>query len=95
MDADTLTAGQPDLPCQLPGEAAVGAVVDAAIPTHGQLARFRPDLESPQLFPAESRVQYVNAGVLLIDVPQWEAQHMGDRCIDLISRSRNCLIKAR
>ena len=85
LDSDTLTAQRPDLPSQLTDGIAVAGAVDAVIPTHGDLARLRGDLNAPWLFTENSQEAYVNAGVLLVDVAEWERQGVGDACMELIS----------
>lgn len=89
LDSDTFTVRRPSLPARLPSGVAVAGVVDAVIPTHGHLGRLRRDLSRQTLFSEGSREVYVNAGVLLVDVAEWERQGLGKICMEMIASYPN------
>lgn len=85
LDSDTFTVRRPRLPGRLPDGIAVAGAIDAVIPTHGHLARLRRDLSGLKLFSENSEEVYVNAGVLLIDVGEWQRQGLGNVCMKLMT----------
>lgn len=89
LDSDTFTVRRPSLPARLPSGVAVAGVVDAVIPTHGHLGRLRRDLSRQMLFSEGSREVYLNAGVLLVDVAEWERQDLGKICMEMIASYPN------